>query len=350
MIVKSMSRKTVSFGQLLNYINTPKEKGRFAILHNLRAAVDYPEQIEAEFLENYNHIRGGRKDGVALYHEIIAIAKEDRQHVTEEMLNDLAREYLRRRAPNALAYAKAQFDTDSPHVHLMISGNLIESKRKLHLERAEFEQVKRDLEAYQRERYPMLTHSIVYGKQRHKAHDRPALTQGEQERVRRLKNPTDEPPTQKEGARERLKACLIDARSEGQLIELLKAAQLAPYVRGKTPGVTDTRTGRKYRLNTLGLDREGQETIKRLRATQPDQERTQARLQKVEDIKLAKVQRQWLRLGFREEIAQTLQGDPTGRRERDIARVKQTQRRRERARGLDEDYIPMLGREREWTK
>jgi hypothetical protein len=162
MIVKSMSRKTASFGQLLKYINAPKEKGRFAILHNLRAAVDYPQQIEAEFLENYNHIREGRKDGIVLYHEVIAITKEDREHDTEEMLNDLAREYLRWRAPNALAYAKAQFDTDSPHLHLMISGNLIESKRKLHLERAEFERIKRKLERYQVEKYPQLSHSIVY--------------------------------------------------------------------------------------------------------------------------------------------------------------------------------------------
>jgi hypothetical protein len=139
---------------------------------------------------------------------------------------------------------------------------------------------------------------------------------------------------------------LTDAQSEAQLIELLKAAQLAPYVRGNTPGVLDTQTGRKYRLNRLGLDREGQETVKRLRANQPQQERTQARLQKIEDIKLAKVQRQWLRLGFREEIAQTLQGEPAGRRELDINCVKQAQRRHERVRGFEDDWLPMLERER----
>lgn len=339
MVIKSMSRKTWSFRQLLHYINEPQQKGRFAILHNLRSAFDYLPQIEAEFLENSRHIRNQPKSGVVLYHEIIAIAEADREKVTEEMLIDLTREYLRRRAPNALAYAKAQFDTDSPHVHILISGNLIESEKKLRLERKQFEQIKREMEVYQVEKYPQLSHSIVYGKQRHKAHNRPTLTQGEQERIRRLKDRVDKPPTQKEEARERLKACLTAAQSEEHLIELLNAAQLAPYVRGKTPGVTDTRTGRKYRLNTLGLDQEGQETIQRLRASQPQQERTQARLQKVEDIKLMKVQRQWLRLGFREEIVETLQGNLAGRREKDIAHTKQTQRRRERARGFDDDHL-----------
>ena len=318
MVIKSMSRKNWSFRQLLRYINEPEQKGRFAVLHNLRSAFDYLPQIEAEFLENARHIRNQPKNGVVLYHEIIAIAEADREKVTEEMLIDLTREYLQRRAPNALAYAKAQFNTESPHVHILISGNLIESGRKLRLERKEFERVKRELERYQIEKYPQLSHSIVYGKQRQKSHDRPTLTQGEQERIRRLKAQTSKPPTQKEDARERLKACLTDAQSEEHLIELLNAAHLAPYVRGKTPGVTDTRTSRKYRLNTLGLDREGQDTVERLRVSQPQQKRTQARLQKVEDIKLMKVQRQWLRLGFREEIAEAWQGDSASQQRRKL--------------------------------
>lgn len=335
MIIKSMSRKTVSFGQLLRYINEPKEKGLWPVLHNLRASMDYLPQIEAEFLDNAKHIRNQRKDGVMLYHEIIAIAPEDRQHVTEAMLNDLAREYLRHRAPNALAYAKAQFNTASPHIHLLISGNLIESKQKLRLARGEFEQVKREIEAYQRQRYPMLTHSIVHDPQRRKTHDRLQETDGEHERARRMKMTGRADPTHKQEARERLKACLDNAGSEQHLIELLKAAQLAPYVRGKTPGVTDTKTGRKYRLNTLGLDCEGQETIKRLREQAPAREKTERRIEQLDEIELGKIQRQWLRLGFREEIAEVLRGDSVGRREREIGQAKQYQRELERGRGGD---------------
>lgn len=341
MVIKSMSGKTWSFRQLLRYINKPEQKGRQAVLHNLRSAFDYLPQIEAEFLENARHIRNQPKSGVVLYHEIIAIAEADREKVTEEMLIDLTREYLQRRAPNALAYAKAQFNTASPHVHILISGNQIESAKKLRLERKQFDQIKRELERYQIEKYPQLTHSILYGKQRQKAHDRPALTKPEAERARRLRDSQERQPTKKEDARERLLYCLNQAENESRLLGLLKAAQFQPYIRGKKPGVIDLSTGRKYRLSTLGLDREGQETVQRLRANQPKQERTEARLQKIEDIKLIKVQRQWLRLGFREEIAETLQGDPAGRREREIARAKQVQRRRERARGVD-DQLPML--------
>ena len=277
-------------------------------MHNLRSAFDHLPQIEAEFLENARPIRNQPKAGVVLYHEILAIAAADREKVTEEMLVDLTREYLRQRAPNALAYAKAQFNTDSPHVHILISGNLIESAKKLRLERGQFEQVKRNLEAYQREKYPQLTHSIVHGPQRSKSADQLRQTDGEHERARRLKKADRAEPSQKGEARERLKACLDEARSEQHLTELLTASQLAPYVRGKTPGVTDTQTGRKYRLNTLGLEREGQETVKRLRENAPAQEKIERRIRKLEEIELAKVQQQWLRLGFREEIAETLRG------------------------------------------
>ena len=335
MVIKSMSRKTWSFRQLLRYINEPEQKGWQAVLHNLRSAFDYLPQIEAEFLENARHIRNQPKSGVVLYHEIIAIAEADREKVTEEMLVDLTREYLRRRAPNALAYAKAQFNTESPHVHILISGNLIESTKKLRLDRKEFDQIKRELEAYQVEKYPQLAHSIIYGKQQRKTHDRPRLTNPEAERARRLKDQPNKPPTQKEDARERLKACLTAARSEEHLIELLKSAQLAPYVRGKTPGVTEIKTGRNYRLNTLGLDREGQETMERLREQAPAKEKIERRIWKLEEIELAKIQRQWLRLGFRAEIAETLQGDSGGRRETDIAHVKQSQRRQKRERAQE---------------
>lgn len=347
-----MSRKTWSFRQLLRYINEPEQKGRRAILHNLRSTFDYPPQIEAEFLENARHIRNQPRNGVVLYHEIIAIAEADRDKVTEEMLVDLAREYLQRRAPNALAYAKAQFNTASPHVHILISGNQIESAKKLRLERKQFDQIKREMEAYQIEKYPQLSHSIVYGKQQHKAHDRPRLTNPEAERTRRVRHSQQRQPTRKEDVRKRLLYCLNQAENEFRLLELLKAAQFRPYIQGKTPGVIDTSTGRKYRLKTLGLDQEGQETVKRLRADQPQQERTQARLQKFEDIKLAKVQRQWLRLGFREEIAEALQTpSPEGSgREWDIWRAKQFSREHQQKSNIEDSLFPSFNMERKLRK
>lgn len=165
-----------------------------------------------------------------------------------------------------------------------------------------------------------------------------------------MKDHSDKSPRKKENARKHLLYCLWQAQNARHLSELLRAAQFQPYIRGRTPGVIDTATARKYRLNTLGLDREGQETVKRLRADQPQQERTQARLRNIEDLKLLKVQRLWLRLGFREEIVETLRADqPAGRRERDITRTKQAQRRRERARGFD-DRFPALGREKTLEK
>jgi len=118
-IIKSRSRKEATFGQLIEYINAPGQKGKHAVFYNLKNRSR--SKITEEFLQNYQH-GPKRKNGNALYHEMISFSAKDSAH----------------------------FDKDNPHVHLIISANLIRSKKKLRLSQFEFKQIKKQLEIYQK--------------------------------------------------------------------------------------------------------------------------------------------------------------------------------------------------------
>ena len=256
MIIKSRSRKEATFGQLIEYINAPGQKGKHAIFYNLKNRSH--SKITEEFLQNYQH-GPKRKNGNALYHEMISFSAKDSAHLTEEILNDFAFEYLERRAKGALAYAKAHFDKDNPHVHLIISANLIRSKKKLRLSQFEFKQIKKQLEIFQKKNYPLLSNSIVFenGKSR-----KPKRTIKESEQERRRKTQQKRSTNQKDRVFEMVIDCLC-ACSEKDFLTRLKSQGLKLYVRGKNFGVQDVRSGRKFRFKTLGLSQIHQESKKR---------------------------------------------------------------------------------------
>ena len=80
MILKSLSRKTPSFGQLAGYMsesgymNSQKADRDFAIYRNCFA--QNSADIAEEFAENSRHL-SRRKNGNYLYHEILSITIED---------------------------------------------------------------------------------------------------------------------------------------------------------------------------------------------------------------------------------------------------------------------------------
>lgn len=248
MIIKSMSRKSKTFGQLLQYLVAP---GVTQIgppwLHNLRARDGDLDDIRREFFQNSGHLPQ-RKNGNVLYHEILSFAAEDQEHITLPMLEDLARFYMERRAPYALGYARTHLNTDCPHIHVVISANNFGSSRRLRLSQAEFARIQREVEQYQQERYPQVTHSIAQGRQRA---DRQRLrqTRGERESQRRGAGQT----SRKESVAAVVRSELALAASGAECFRRLLEQRLRLYKRGKSVGVEDLDGGRRYRLKTLGL-------------------------------------------------------------------------------------------------
>lgn len=326
MFVKSMPRKSMSFGQLLAYINGPREKGG-AILWNLRTTADAASHIEGEFLENARHLPH-RKGGNLLYHEILSFSHLDRQRVTPAMIEDLTREYLARRAPTALAYAKAHLDTDCPHVHIVLSANELGSRKRLRLTRRRFDEIKRQVETYQQRRYPELLHSSIFSTA--KSRKRVRQRQKEAEREHRLRCSPRPQPARKEELREIILREIATARSGPEYYLRLKAQGLVLYKRGQTVGVEDLQAGKRYRLKTLGLAETFAESFRRWLALPQ-------RLDALSELELEQARRHWQELGFREELTTILTLDSathpttsTHERMHQLHRLSRAQARRQR--------------------
>jgi len=253
-----MSRKTASFSQLLAYIAGEGKVQGDPITHNLYTDGSNIETVNQAFLANARYCPP-RKNGVILYHEILSISGGDRSQVTHEILTDLAQKYIALRAAEALVFGTIHFE-DNPHVHLMISGNLSHRPEKLRLSQSEFNRIKRDLERYQKENYPQLTHSLVFeqgrGRDEQKGtsvyHKIPRKS-SEQERARRRNRQGIAANSQKDCLRDHVRLSLVGAFSVSDFSERLRKHDISLYSRrNNLSGVVFQ--GKKYRFRTIGLD------------------------------------------------------------------------------------------------
>jgi hypothetical protein len=156
MIIKSMSRKKPSFGQLLAYIDREMGQEGFAIRHNLAGRGH--AHIRAEFERNAE-LLSKRKNGVYLLHEIISIsrAKGLDAEVQKERLYAIAQEYIAARCPDNLVYGGLHQDkAHSYHMHLMISANRSGEVKRQRLSKHQFREIQVKLEAHVLQKYPEL--------------------------------------------------------------------------------------------------------------------------------------------------------------------------------------------------
>ena len=290
MILRSYSRRTASFHQLFRYLTADGRATAVPVTYNLLSvafpAPDAPpappgefdpvyRTIAAEFFDNARHITP-RINGVILYHEVISLAKADgvqlKGREAVNILYDLADFYLERRAQGALACGVIHLDQDNPHIHLVISANLIGQAKKLRLSHHEFRAVKRELEAYQRLRYPQLIHSRVehdpptpeqhrQQQRRRASATRPILSSQEHQRQKRLKRQGKHEPTRKEHLHELLLNAFTVCNTPQQFTAFLTGHRLTLYHRGGRPcGLVAE--DKKYRFTTLGLGPQLEQAIK----------------------------------------------------------------------------------------
>lgn len=259
MVIKSMTRKSPSFAQLIAYIAREGRAEGHPVLHNLHADSRDLNKVNNAFMQNAKHCPP-RKNGVVLYHEILSLSAQDKACATPEILADLAEHYLCQRAPGAMAWGMVHFD-DNPHIHLVISANLRGQERKLRLSRKAFKTVKRELEGYQKQRYPALSQSIVFDGRKKKSRDVKektgpkgvARTGSEQEREKRLFRQGRGVKSQKEALRQQVLDALSVSTSMEGFTHFLIGRDMTLYHRsGRLTGVISK--GKKYRFRTLGLD------------------------------------------------------------------------------------------------
>lgn len=306
MILKSLSRKTPSYRQLLTYINRGSDPNFLAITHNLAANDHEHEAIVTEFEVAASRMKK-RKNGVYLYHEILS-AHPDDKNVSPEMLEDVAREYIEKRAKGGLVYARAHMEPNRPpHVHLMISSTNIRGK-KIRLSIAELKSIRKELESYHRERWPELKHSLVFTEEKERERSRSSKKREyEQEsnrrkdreiqsdrRLEKTQEPKKDKPLKKKDLIRRQIETALKAKNREDFERLLGDCDppMQVYQRGNTWGVIRLETPKptksnptpepkpvKYRFKTLGIDFE---------ARSREWERERKRLEQIKTILDAK--------------------------------------------------------------
>lgn len=247
MILKSLGRKSSNYDQLLNYIlktdeNIPVPK-HLILKQNIFG--ETVEDMSMEYLDNESN-REYKRNGVnKMYHEILSLHANDTHRVNDEILRDIAREYMRLRNEHALIISAPHQDKDHVHWHFCVSGTELSGK-SLRITKQAFNQIKKDLQNYQITKYPELQHSIV-------DLDKPSkslLTDKEHQVVQRLGK------SQKMLVKEQIEAIYEKSNSQSHFNELLIEAGFSPYIRGTKSGGVTLDDGRNIRFKSLGFDAE----------------------------------------------------------------------------------------------
>jgi len=258
MIIKSMSRKTASFRQLIEYFHKEKTADRDALTHNLMG--NTAENAVLEMEDNAKYLPK-RRGGNIVYHEIISLPENAKVPIPRQivMLEDCVRYYIQRRCPNCLVYGKLHRDKKHLHYHLAISANNLKARNRHWLSKAGLAQIQKEVENYRIATFPELGMERYYDAQsRQRRLNMPHLTDREQAykyRTGKL--------SRKERDHQQLRGIFDQVKTEADLSRALRTAGFELYRRGRIEGVMAA-DGRKYRLKTLGLETALQTTKKRI--------------------------------------------------------------------------------------
>ncbi|MDR1988231.1 MAG: relaxase/mobilization nuclease domain-containing protein [Candidatus Peribacteria bacterium] len=248
MIIKSTSRKTASFSQLINYLNKGKVSGDdYFFRHNIYSNTPY--YISKEYNENYKILKK-QKNSNALYHEIISLRRQNNMTIKEqrEILKDLMCYYTNSRANNNMVYGVIHEQHNQIHCHLVISSNELTSDRNKRLSKKEFAEIKREVQDYAYANYPKLEYEKMNNK---KARAKARVIDNEVQFKKRTGRKSE-----RELMKERLQAIFEKSSNPQDFISTLEKEKIQAYQRGKTFGFLDEATGKKYRLKTLELEKE----------------------------------------------------------------------------------------------
>lgn len=288
MITKCHSKKTVqatnahhknAFSEKILYLNEDRsffeedlkyidrERKEYVVLHNLKTQENDIRAIGEEFLKNFSQFHAKRKNTTVLEHFKISLSPENFQEVLKSpsILQDLVLQWLNLYAPDCLGYAKLHFDKAHPHAHILISGNLLGSRKQNRKSKAEFQSLQWKFEQYKRQKYPSLEQRDFYKMGYHRKQEM-KRSNAEQEMTQRQGRKGK--PSRRDEIKENLEKIFQDSfiSSKPEFITKLAENGLKFFERGKVSvGVIDTlRTSKnKHRFRTLGMGEEWKQTQER---------------------------------------------------------------------------------------
>jgi hypothetical protein len=246
-IVKILSRHSPSYRSLLQYILNEAKAGQ-VFTHNLRS--NTIAGYVKELIENESFRKHSRSDQVYLTHEILSFsANEDAKHLTDGMLADVTKEYIRLRGQAGVMLGAVHRDKDHVHIHFCVSALEFRTGKSFGLSKAALRGLKIQLQDFHRLKYPEISQSFPqHGMGKSYLKDRAWQAQHREER------------TQLKGRMITIvRDCFNKAGSQQNFLELLRNHDLHHYERsGKPAGIEYE--GMKFRFSRL-LEKEQFESL-----------------------------------------------------------------------------------------
>jgi len=247
MILKSMSRQAPSYGNLLTYMTRDKaelkdKQGKpLLIKHNITGRT--LKDLDQAFLENEKNRANNRKGSVKVFHDILSWHYSDRQNIDASKIEAIAREYIRLRNDKGMYVGSIHQDKEHTHLHFCISGTETFTGRGMRVSKQRFQEIKEQLQAFEKERFPELIHSVVDFEKKSKYRK----TEPEHQLEKRGK------VSVKETTKTLLEKIYKDSVSKEDFFSKLIENGLTMYERGgKVAGINSGE--RHMRFTTLGYD------------------------------------------------------------------------------------------------
>lgn len=267
MVIKgNRLHQTNCFAEKIDYILSDKGRAKevdgFELYQNIRlpsrdGAVEAFQKNDVYRSENAQKKKITRS--VVCYHDILSFSHKDRSQINQEILLDLTEKYIQLRAPHAVVFAKPHLHNKNIHVHILISGSDYRSYQLTRLSDAKWNRVRKQIEKYQRQKYPQLKHSLVYddiGKRKRKG--KAKRLDNERQMMERLKELEGGQP--KILDKVLMKNAILDffkiARSQKEFFDLVVKHGIETYertIRGKKQPYGVVCNGRKMRFSTIGV-------------------------------------------------------------------------------------------------
>lgn len=245
----------------------PKE-APFIIRHNLRSRSIKGYIREFEKNESLRITR--TKASVSIFHHILSFSSKDKEQVTDAMLKDMADKLIALRAPDCLYVGTKHIDHDHIHIHLAMSAVDL-AGRSVRISKSKFQEIKKELDRYQKEHWPNLVHSLPEHGKKERMKDR--------ERV--VEKSKTQRPLEKDILLTVLESAYQSSTSTEQFLSLLQDNGYSPYYRsGTLTGVSVENL--RFRFSRLGYS---QEKIKALSLLQEKEEKELEELHRLRDAK-----------------------------------------------------------------
>ena len=237
-IIKVLSRHSASCGSLIKYILN-EAKADQVFTHNLRSSA-IPGYVK-EFIENESFRKRNRSDQVYITHEILSFsANENAKDLTDEMLADMAQEYVRLRGQKGVVLGAVHRDKDHVHIHFCVSALEFRTGKSFGLSKAALRGLKIQLQDFHRMKYPEISQSFP----QHGV-GKPYLT----DRAWQSKH-REERSQLKGHLMATVHECFEKALTQQSFLELLRDHELHHYERsGKPAGIEYE--GMKFRFSRL---------------------------------------------------------------------------------------------------